>query len=205
MTTAAVRRAYPRISVNRLLPAIGAAARSHLLLPRALIAGVAAGLGLLLPIRLLAIHHRSVRIDAERQHAPDLACRAADRSAQLRITEGTADGAAQRLTDLADRVAEPALRRHLPLLRKLRLLRLLDLLLRQLLRVSGGDRIRAERQQASKLSGGAAYRASQLRIAEQAADRAAQRLPGLAEQIAEEALRRNLTLLALLALLPLLT
>ena len=85
-----------------------------------------------------------------------------------------------RLADLAEHIAEPALRGELGLLCLL------------CLGIRGGHRIDPERQNPAQLSGGAADCAAQSLLAEDAADRAAQRLAYLAEQVAEPALRRQL-------------
>src|SRR5476649_2516307 len=84
------------------------------------------------------------------------------------------------------------------LLRQLRQLLLLLLLLGELLRIGGRHGIDGEGQHAAQLAGHAADGAADPRIAEQAADGAAQRLGDRADQIAEPALRRQLALLRLL-------
>lgn len=89
-----------------------------------------------------------------------------------------------------------ALHRIVTIGRLLRLLGLLGLLLR-LLRIRGRDRVRAERQHAAKLARHAAYRVAEAGVTEHAADRAAQRLPNLADQVTQPALRPELSLLSL--------
>jgi hypothetical protein len=162
---------------------------------------------------LLGIGRRD-RIAAKRQHAAELACGAANAAAQARIAKDAADGTAERLADLANQVAEPALRIDLALLRErlcqlgildlllLQLvLELLDLLLQLLLllwALGNHSLVSSKWQQAAQLAGRAADGAAQARIAEDAANGATERLAYLADQVAEPALRSQLLLLLLL-------
>ena len=99
-------------------------------------------------------------VHLERQHASKLACNTADAGAQSLIAEHAANGAAERLADLSEQVAEETLWRHLLLL----------LLLGELLHIGSHHWISLERQQTSNLACNAADTGAQSLIAEDAAN-----------------------------------
>ena len=132
------------------------------------------------------------RIGLEGQHAAELAGDAAELAAEPGLTEQAADGAAERLAELADQVAEQSLWREL--LHLLHLLQLLQLLLlRQLLRI-GLHGVSGEGQDAAAdAAGHLPDLATEAGIAEQPADAAPdQPADRAAQQAAEQALRRKL-------------
>ena len=118
--------------------------------------------------------------------------------AEVAIPQRAPDQPAQRSTDTAEDIAKEALGRELTLLLLclLCLLRLLCLLC--LLQIRGGQRIHIERQEAlSKLPRKSADLLPEILVPERAPDKPAQRSTDTAQEIAEEALRRELTLLLL--------
>ena len=98
----------------------------------------------LLRLLLLCIC-RDARISGKRQHVTQLAGDATDGIANTGMAECAADRLTERLSDLSEQIAEPALRSELLLL--LRLLYLLD--------IGRSNRIDTEWQYATNLSGDA--------------------------------------------------
>ncbi len=163
------------------------------------------------------------RIHLEGQHPSQVPGCAADRAAQPGLSEDAAYCASQGLTDLAQQVAEESLRRELLHLLKLLklLLQLLNLLLNLLLKlllhllrhllrhllwhlllaIRLLHRVGLEGQQLAQLSGGAADRAAQSGLPEDAADGTTEWLTYLPQQVAEESLGGELLHLLLLQLL----
>ncbi|MCH8684225.1 hypothetical protein [Pedomonas mirosovicensis] len=159
----------------------------------------------LLTKRLLLL--LELRHGLERQEAAQLAGKAADGLAKPLVAEQVADGAANRRAVLLQQVAEEALRCELLLLkRRAELLAAKGLLTKRLLTkrlLLLELRHGLERQEAAQLAGKAADGLAEPLVAKGAADGSADRRAILLQQVAEEALRREL-LLQLLKLLQLL-
>ena len=159
---------------------------------------------LLYLLNLLLLLWRGRRARGERQHAAQLPGHATNGAAQARMAEQAADGAARLLADLAEQIAKPPLRRQWRLLCLLCLQSLLHLGLLYLLRllrllcIRGVHRIHVERQHPAELPRRAADRAAEARVAKDAANRTAQGLAYLTDQVAEPSLGSQLGLLLLL-------
>jgi hypothetical protein len=145
---------------------------------------------LMLGMRLALLLRASLRPGLEGQHAAELGGDAADGVADLLVAGQAADQAAQGPAELADGIAEPALRRQLALLLLFLLLLLLLVQrqqLRQLLLLIGVGRQRQEA--AADAARHLSDLPAKLRVAEQSADAAAdQAAQRRAEHAAEESL-----------------